>query len=166
MYVSVGPPAFTALSFALLAEQSLRHFSSGKTAPDGAADIVGGVSLYYIGLVNALTFWGLSFWFFLISTFSNMAALAQMDISVQQLQMFSLIFPNSKLVFYGKLAECLANVCIVGFALATTHISRILGNPKVLAVASEILDLVIVGSWAIVVLATIFGIVSGRIFRG
>lgn len=55
---------------------------------------------------------------------------------------------------------------LVGFALATTYISRLLGNPKVLAVTSEILGLVVVAAWAIVVLATIFGIVSGRIFRG
>lgn len=96
MYISVGPPAFTALSFALLAEQSLRHFPGGKTAPGDAVEIVGGVSLYYIGLFASLIFWGLSLWFFLISTFSNLAALGQMDIGVQQLQMFSLIFPNSE----------------------------------------------------------------------
>lgn len=100
MYVSVGPPAFTALSFALLAEQSLRHFPADKTPPGGATEIVGGVSLYYIGLVISLMFWGLSLWFFLISTFSNLAALGQMDIGVQQLQMFALIFPNGKSLLY------------------------------------------------------------------
>lgn len=98
MFVSVGPPAFTSLSFALLAEQCLRHFPAGKTAPDGAADIVGGVSLYYIGLVIALMFWGLSVWLFLISLFSNLAALGQMDLGVQQLQIFALVFPNGELV--------------------------------------------------------------------
>lgn len=55
---------------------------------------------------------------------------------------------------------------VVGFALATTYISKLLGNPKVLAVTAEILDLVVVGAWAIVMLAMIFGIVTGRIFRG
>lgn len=99
MFVSVGPPAFTALSFALLAEQCLRHFPAGKTAPEHAIEIVGGVSLYYIGFFVALMFWGLALWFFLISTFSNLAVLGQMDIGVQQLQMFSLIFPNSESCF-------------------------------------------------------------------
>lgn len=55
---------------------------------------------------------------------------------------------------------------VVGFALATTYISKLLGNPKVLAVTSEILDLAVVGAWAVVMLAMIFGIVTGRIFRG
>lgn len=96
MYVSVGPPAFTALSFALLAEQCLRHFPAGKTAPGNAVEIVGGVSMYYISFFVALMFWGLSLWFFLISTFSNLAGWGQMDMGVQQLQMFSLIFPNSE----------------------------------------------------------------------
>lgn len=99
MFVSVGPPAFTAVSFALLAEQCLRHFPAGKTAPDHAVEIVGGVSMYYIGLFAALIFWGLALWFFLISTCSNLAVLGHMDIGVQQLQMFSLIFPNSKSCF-------------------------------------------------------------------
>lgn len=60
----------------------------------------------------------------------------------------------------------LTGALVVGFALATTYISKLLGNPKVLAVTAEILDLVVIGAWAIVLLATIFGIVSGRIFRG
>ncbi|KAL0640081.1 hypothetical protein Q9L58_000909 [Maublancomyces gigas] len=148
MFISVGPPAFTAVSFALLAEQCLRHFPGTRTAPDHAVDIVGGVAMYYISFFIALMFWGLSLWFFLISTFSNLAVLRHMDIGLQQLEMFSLIFPN------------------IGFALATTYISKLLGNPKVLAVTAEILDLVVVGAWAIVMLAMIFGIVTGRIFRG
>lgn len=98
MFISVGPPAFTAVSFALLAEQCLRHFPGTRTAPDHAVDIVGGVAMYYISFFIALMFWGLSLWFFLISTFSNLAVLRHMDISVQQLEMFSLIFPNSELL--------------------------------------------------------------------
>ncbi|RPB03838.1 hypothetical protein L873DRAFT_1668938 [Choiromyces venosus 120613-1] len=147
MYVAVGPPAFSALSFALLAEQCLRHFPAEKTAPGGATDIVGGVALYYILLTFSLMFWGLSLWFFLISTFSNLAALGVMDIGVQQLQMFALIFPN------------------VGFALATIELSRLFGHPKVLAIISEVFSLTVVGAWGIVALATVYGVLSGRIFR-
>lgn len=68
--------------------------------------------------------------------------------------------------FNGKLEGRLADFHIVGFALATTQISKLLGNPKALAVISEILGLTVIGSWAIVVFATIFGVFSGRIFRG
>lgn len=96
MYVAVGPPAFSALSFALLAEQCLRHFPAEKTAPGGAHEIIGGVALYYILLIFSLMLWGLSLWFFLISVFATLAALGQMDIAVQQLQMFALIFPNGE----------------------------------------------------------------------
>ncbi|CUS11853.1 unnamed protein product [Tuber aestivum] len=147
MYVAVGPPAFSALSFALLAEQCLRHFPAEKTAPGGANEIVGGVALYYILLTFSLMFWGLSLWFFLISTCSTLAVLGQMGIGVQKLQLFALIFPN------------------VGFALATIHLSRLFGHPKVLAIISEVLSLTVVGAWAIVVLATCYGVLSGRIFR-
>ncbi|PUU76514.1 voltage-dependent anion channel [Tuber borchii] len=147
MYVAVGPPAFSALSFSLLAEQCLRHFPAEKTAPGGANEIFGGVALYYILFTFSLMLWGLSLWFFLISVFTTLAALGQMDIAVQQLQMFALIFPN------------------VGFSLATIQLSRLFGHPKVLAIISEVLSLTVVGAWAIVVLATCYGILSGRIFR-
>ncbi|KAG0642263.1 voltage-dependent anion channel [Tuber brumale] len=147
MYVAVGPPAFSALSFALLGEQCLRHFSVEKTAPRGANGIVGGVALYYILLTFSLMFWGLSLWFFLVSTFSTLAVLGRMDVGIQKLQMFALIFPN------------------VGFALATAQLSRLFGHPKVLAVISEVLSLTVIGAWVVVVLAICYGILSGRIFR-
>lgn len=148
MFVSVGPPAFTALSFALMAEQSLRHFPADVSAPGGAFEAVGGVVLYYIGMVMALMFWGLAAWLFCISVLGNIMALRDMDIGVQQLQMFAFIFPN------------------VGFALASTHLARLVGYPKILAIGAEVLDLIVIGSWAIVFTAMVFGIVSGRIFRG
>lgn len=102
MYVAVGPPAFSALSFSLLAEQCLRHFPAEKTAPGGANEIFGGVALYYILLTFSLMLWGLSLWFFLISVFATMAALGQMDIAVQQLQMFALIFPNGESSYFHR----------------------------------------------------------------
>ncbi|PWW76932.1 hypothetical protein C7212DRAFT_343958 [Tuber magnatum] len=147
MYVAVGPPAFSALSFALLAEQCLRHFPAEKTAPGGANEIVGGVALYYILLTLSLMFWGLSLWLFLISTCSTLGALGQLGVGVQRLQLFALIFPN------------------VGFALATIHLSRLFGHPKVLAITSEVLSLMVIGDWAIVVLAICYGVLSGRIIR-
>jgi len=147
MYVAVGPPAFSALSFALLGEQCLRHFSAEKTAPRGANGVAGGVALYYILLTFSLMFWGLSLWFFLVSTFTTLAVLGQMDIGIQKLQMFALIFPN------------------VGFALATAQLSRLYGHPKALAVISEVLSLTVIGAWVVVVLAICYGILSGRIFR-
>ncbi|KAH0606445.1 uncharacterized protein H6S33_004106 [Morchella sextelata] len=148
MFVSVGPPAFTALSFALMAEQSLKHFPANPSTPGETFEVVGGVALYYIGMVMALMFWGLAAWFFCVSVLGNIVALGEMDIGVQQLQMFALIFPN------------------VGFALASTHLARLLGYPKILAVGAEVLDLVVIVSWAIVAIAMVFGVVSGRIFRG
>lgn len=96
MFVSVGPPAFTALSFALMAEQSLKHFPADVSAPGGTFEVVGGVALYYIGMVMALMFWGLAAWFFCVSVLGNITALGDMDIGVQQLQMFALIFPNGE----------------------------------------------------------------------
>jgi hypothetical protein len=50
--------------------------------------------------------------------------------------------------------------------LASTHLARLLGYPKILAVGAEVLDLVVIVSWAIVAIAMVFGVVSGRIFRG
>lgn len=151
-----------------MAEQSLRHFPADPSAPGGTFEVVGGVALYYIGMVMALMFWGLAAWFFCVSVLGNIVALGEMDIGVQQLQMFALIFPNGEflsrcgLSYYGRV---LISV-VVGFALASTHLARLLGYPKILAVGAEVLDLVVIFSWAIVAIAMIFGVVSGRIFRG
>jgi len=164
MYVAVGPPAFSALSFALLAEQCLRHFPADKTAPGGAIEIIGGVALYYILLIFSLMLWGLSLWFFLISVFITLPMLGQMDIGVQQLQMFALIFPNGESSYSPSRVWC-ADMVTVGLSLATIQLSKLFGHPKVLAVISEVLSLTVVGAWAIVVLAACYGILSGRIFR-
>jgi len=164
MYVAVGPPAFSALSFALLAEQCLRHFPAEKAPPGGANEIIGGVALYYILFTFSLMLWGLSLWFFLISVFATLAVLSQMDIAVQQLQMFALIFPNSERSYSPSWVRC-TDMVAVGFALATIQLSKLFGHPKVLAIISEVLSLTVVGVWAIVVLAACYGILSGRIFR-
>jgi formate hydrogenlyase subunit 4 len=97
MFTSVAPLALTAYACVRLAEQSLRHLPADKTAPNGATDIVGGVSLYYMGVTLGLVFWGMALWFFLISLFANLACIGQLNIVNQQMQLFDLIFPHGLL---------------------------------------------------------------------
>jgi tellurite resistance protein TehA-like permease len=145
LFVAVGPPAFTSLSFALLAEQSLRLFPATTTLVSTAKDTISGVALYHALLVAALALWGLAAWLFMIAFTANISKVRMGAVDVQ---MFALIFPN------------------VGFALASVQISRLMGNPKTLDVAAEVLALGVVVTWACVVVVVGYGVLSGRIFRG
>lgn len=142
LFIAVGPPAFTSLSFALLAEQSLRLFPAISAPPTKGP--IAGESLYSVLLVAALSLWGLSAWLFMISLAAN---LSKVHRAVVDLQMFALVFPNA------------------GFALASLQLSKMMGQPKVLQVAAEVLAIAVVLAWVGVVVAVGFALASGRLFR-
>lgn len=145
MFLAAAPPALTSYAAVRLAQQALRHFPANSDAPDGATDIVGGVSLYYGGIVTALIFWGLAAWFIFVALAANLSCLGQIAIGRQQLQLFNLIFPNAV------------------FALATFEVLKVFGYPHILTVLAEIGGVAVIGSYAVVLLSAIFGITTGQL---
>jgi len=147
LFLTAVPPALTAYAFTSLAQQALRHLPVGKTAPDGATDIVGGLTLYYMGIVLGLIFWGLAAWWFIVSAVVNVAALAVMDIGRMGLGLFNIIFSH------------------VAFFLASNELLRVFGYPRGLTILLEIFGVTTSVVWALVFVATVFGVATGRLVR-
>lgn len=147
MFLTAVPSALTAFAFTSLAQQALRYLPVGKTAPDGATDIVGGLSLYYMGITLGLIFWGLAAWWFTISAIANLGSLFMMDIGRQQLQLFNVIFSHA------------------AFFFASTELLKVFAYPRGLSILVEILGVATSVVWVVVLASAIFGIATGRLVR-
>jgi len=150
LFIAVLAPALTSLAATALGEQALRYFPASTKIPvDGVADIVGGLALYYFGIVLGVGFWGLAVWWFCISATTNLTVLArgQLGLKEGQLQVFMVVLAHA-----------------VTF-LAGNELLAVFGWPKGLTVVNEILGVATIVVWACLVLAGIVGVVTGRYMR-
>lgn len=91
------PAALSAWASTALAQQALRHFPKLATSPSGPPDLaVGGVALYYVGIILALALWGAALWWFAIAACACLAGLREMRTGGEILDGFMVVFAHGK----------------------------------------------------------------------
>jgi C4-dicarboxylate transporter/malic acid transport protein len=133
MFITVGPPSFTALALLGMAKAAQRVFPAyNQIASIDNPGIIGDV-LLITALLVAILLWTLGFWFFSLSLVSTIAGILD-DWANFHLSWWSFVFPN------------------VGFTIALISIGHALESQPILWIGS-VMTVILVMTWLFVLVA-------------